>query len=186
MPSIESLIAPGGLIREIGLAWKPPAGMGCNVLTTLLGMATAGKIPQEALDGSVALWPWRRLLGSEAWTESMVPVGQPWAHLYAMQRLVGGEITIQATTATPCPVLTPGRDHYIQRWLYGLEEGGHAYFVRHAPEGERPYYGSTPLRVVQSSHSKGYRDHGMNDWKIRGGSVFGVLTVPRSQAAPSL
>ena len=106
MPSIESLIAPGGLIREIGLAWKPPAGMGCNVLTTLLGMATAGKIPQEALDGSVALWPWRRLLGSEAWTESMVPVGQPWAHLYAMQRLVGGEITIQATTATPC--LIPG------------------------------------------------------------------------------
>lgn len=178
MPTIDQLLNPGGMIRTIGLHWAPPSGLGCNVLTTLLAIAQAGRVPQQALDGSMALWPWKRVVGDAEWDEYMVDTGDPWSHLRAVQRQLGGEIVIQPTAAAPCPVLTPGRDHYIQRWLYGLEEGGHAYFVRHAPEGERPYYGSTPLRVVQSSHSKGYRDHGMNDWKIRGGSVFGVLTLP--------
>ena len=178
MTPIEPLLAPGGLIREIALSWSKPNGMPCCGLTEILAMAQAGRIPQDALDGRVDLDCWAREAGARLHAEFMVNTGDPWSNLRAVQSLLGGELVIQATASAPCPVLTPGRTHYIQRWLYGLEEGGHSYCVKHAPEGERPYYGGTPLRVVQSWWEDGYTDRGETDWTRRAGSVFGVLTLP--------
>ncbi len=179
MNGIDPLLAPGGLIREIALSWPVPDGMPCCGLTAILAMAQAGLVPVEAQRGSARLGPWKALIGRDAWDELMVNTGDPWSHLRRVQALLGGSLAIQATPAAPCPVLTPGSVHYVQRWLYGLEEGGHTYMVHHAPEGERPYYGGTPMRLVQSSKGRGFRDWGVNDWKVRGGSVFGVLTLEK-------
>ena len=169
MPSIESLIAPGGLIREIALCYPPGDGLGCNILLRMVVLATLDMIPDDARKGIASLTPWAQL--DPKWRKAAMsdPDWKPWDALYTNWVHKGSSVAI-GNDAT----LTPGVWCATQYWDHGLETGGHVELERLSEDGSE-------VRRVQSGKLLGYRDEPLPmpeafpRWKNK---ARGVLTVP--------
>ena len=167
MPSIESLIAPGGLIRELALCYPPGHGLGCCVRVRMIMLATVDMVPDDARKGIASLGPWAQL--DPKWKEANLDRYDwgPWDALYANWLHEGSTVEIHA------PRLTPGRTHVIQAWKPGLRTGGHTWVEILSADGNE-------IRRVQSGVDLGYRDDPLpaSSFPRWPGRPLGILTLP--------
>jgi hypothetical protein len=106
------------------------------------------------------------------------PNWQPWDALLAARSFYGAaELRVMESCRHPLPCLMPGRWHVVQWWALDWS-WGHTQIYHRAPEGTKPYYQGTELRLVHSGIEKGYRDHGVSRWPWRDETLCGVLTLP--------
>jgi len=167
MPTIESLIAPGGLIREIALCYPPGNGLGCCTLVRMLVLASVDIVPDDARKGIASLGPWARL--DPKWKEANLDRSDwgPWDALYANWIHRGSSVALHDA------ILTPGRAHIIQAWNTDKRTEGHTWIEILSTDGNE-------IRRVQSNNDLGYRDtpHPASSWPRWPNKGRGVLTLP--------
>ena len=182
MDNARRLLAtePEGIVRSMGLAFRPGHGLGCCSLVRIFVMAIMGQVPPDALKGMVSWSDWR-LLDKDMWDLANLnrPTWGPWdALLAASVASPGGQLALQLSTKDPRPTLYPGVN-LVQYWnpailtmeREDLPPHGHTVIEILEDDGT--------IRRVQSGRTKGYRDDPDVAWPRFDDAIVGVYRMGR-------